>query len=195
MPPPPPGSDARATGYRIEARALPVVAGLACHNFWVLRDAAGISLAELHGLATERATGKPVPIGTDAKRHALRAWQFIHQPPYHPAAGTPTMRTLIRAGQPAKVVAQGAPAQIFPRWDAAVAAIAEINARDLDYPAFGLRLAGGTINSNSIYRTFGELMGLQVYIFRGRLQPGVAARVLPTARIAALGHHGRRGSR
>lgn len=175
-------------GYRIEARALPIVAGLACHNFWVLRDTAGIALAELHGLATERATGTPVPIGTDAKRHALRAWQFIHRLPYRPTDGTPTMRSLIRAGQPARVVAQGTPAQIFPRWDAAVAAIAEINARDLDYPAFGLRLTGGSINSNSIYRTFGELMGLQVHIFRGRLQPGVTARALPTARIAALSY-------
>jgi hypothetical protein len=68
--------------YTIEARSLSVAGGRASHNFWVLRDEKGNAVAELHGLATDRKTGKAVPIGTDANQHSLRGWQFIHDGEY-----------------------------------------------------------------------------------------------------------------
>lgn len=61
--------------YTIEARSLDI-AGVASHDFWVLRDERGTALAELNGLATDRRTGEAVPIGTDEARHSLRIWHF-----------------------------------------------------------------------------------------------------------------------
>ena len=46
--------------YSIEARSLGV-AGIAGHNYWVLRDHHGKALAELHGLATDRDSGTAIP--------------------------------------------------------------------------------------------------------------------------------------
>ncbi len=65
-------------------------------------------------------------------------------------------------------------------------AVPELNAQDLDYPNYGFKLFGATINSNSAFRTFGELMGVPVPGFSRRLQPGIGNYMLPRERIAAL---------
>jgi hypothetical protein len=58
--------------WKIEARSLNVL-GFGSHDFWVLRAPDGRIVAELHGLATDRTTGVPVPVGTTSN-HSLRAW-------------------------------------------------------------------------------------------------------------------------
>ncbi|UKE78600.1 hypothetical protein [Xanthomonas graminis] len=150
--------------HSIEARLL-CIAGIAGHAYWVLRDERGNALAELHGLATDRHTGTPIPIGTDARRHALRAWHYPHDADYANAnanaIGAPPDRTsYLRDGQPARTAASGDKHEILARWHAALRAMPELNAQDLDYPNYGFKLFGATINSNSAFRTFGELMGV-----------------------------------
>ncbi|MBD1552911.1 hypothetical protein [Pseudomonas typographi] len=151
----------------IEARAF-LIARYWAHAFWVLRDAQGQWLGELHGLATDRRTGQPVPLGY-RRWHTLRAWHF--------EAGQRI--TLCRPGQPVQQAYQGEDAQA--RWDRALALIAPINALDLPYPRGGVHWFGATVNSNSLYATFGQAMGLPVSRFSGLWQPGLANRVFLTA--------------
>ena len=49
--------------YSIEARSF-CIALAWCHNFWVLKNDSGETLAELHGLAYDRIRQKILPIGT-----------------------------------------------------------------------------------------------------------------------------------
>lgn len=172
--------------YSIEARSLSVL-GIAGHAFWVLRDELGEALAELHGLATDRQTGRPIPIGTDARRHALRAWHYPHDADYASAIGArPDRTSYLRDGQPARTAASGDKHEILARWHAAVCAVPELNAQDLDYPNYGFKLLGATINSNSAFRTFGELMGVPVNGFRGRIEPGIGNRMLSPGRTEEI---------
>ena len=60
--------------HTIEARSFRVALAC-CHNFWVLKNADGHTLAELHGLAYDRIAGKILPIGT-TKNHSLRVFAF-----------------------------------------------------------------------------------------------------------------------
>lgn len=173
--------------WRIEARALPVV-GIAAHDFWVLRDPSGKAVAELHGLATERATGLDRPIGTDSDAYSLRAWHFVRpEPPEGLAAAVAGPRgpnySYIGSDQPHVTVASGSRDEVLARWNAAVGAIDTINRRDLDYPVLGVNPFGGTVNSNSMYRTFGEIMNVPVVDFPGRLEPGLDQRTLGTEQI------------
>ncbi|MBB5941216.1 hypothetical protein [Xanthomonas sp. 3307] len=172
--------------YAIEARSFCVV-GIASHNFWVLRDEQGNALAELHGLATDRATGHAIPIGTDEARHSLRAWHYPHTHEYAQSIGAQIDSTsFLRDDQPSRIVVTGDKDHILARWNAAVQAIAELNAMDLDYPRYGIKLFGKTINSNAAYRTFGELMDVPVPAFYGRLAPGLASCMLDRERTEAL---------
>jgi hypothetical protein len=184
--------------YSIEARSLSVL-GIAGHAFWVLRDEQGKALAELHGLATDRQTGTPIPIGTDARRHALRAWHYPHDTGYASSIGAEVDSTsYIRPNQPSLAVATGDKDDILARWNAAVRALPELNAQDLGYPSYGFRLFGETVNSNSAFRTFGELMGMPANSFRGRIEPGIGNRMLSLERTEELryrGQHPRRDIR
>lgn len=176
--------------YSIEARSLGV-AGIAGHNFWVLRDEHGAALAELHGLATDRTTGRSVPIGTDPQTHSLRVWELAHDAEYAARRGIKATReTYIGEGQPSRVVLQAQAEEVLARWEAAVAAKAPLNAMDLDYPSYGVRLFGGTVNSNSTYRTLGEVMGVQVKDFPGIVEPGVHNRMVEPDAINSLRTHG-----
>lgn len=173
-------------GYRIEARLL-CIARIAGHAYWVLRDDRGNALAELHGLATDRHTGQAIPIGTDATKHSLRAWHYPHEADYAKVIGVPPDRTsYLRHGQQTRTAASGDKHEILARWHTAVHAVPELNAQDLDYPDYGFKLLGATINSNSAFRTFGELMGVPVAGFPRRLQPGIGNCMLPRERIVAL---------
>jgi hypothetical protein len=80
--------------------------------------------------------------------------------------------------------------EVLARWGAAVAAKAPLNALDLDYPSYGFRLFGSTVNSNSTYRTLGEVMGVQVKDFPGVVEPGVHNRMVGPDVIDSLRTHG-----
>ena len=172
--------------YSIEARSLGVV-GIAGHNYWVLRDQDGKALAELHGLATDRNSGSAVPIGTDESKHSLRAWHYVHDEQYAASIGTKVdTTTYIAPDQPARTVATGSKDEILGRWAAAANAVQELNALDLNYPNYGFKVFGETINSNSAYRTFGELMDVPVNDFPRRVEPGIGNRMLSPERIEQL---------
>jgi hypothetical protein len=188
--------------YAIEARSLSLLGGVASHNFWVLRDDKGNAVAELHGLATDRQTRQAVPIGTDAERHSLRGWHFIHDAQYARDFGSrQTNASYIQDGQTAVTVMTGSREEILERWKvAARTGVDLLNRTDRDYPNFGVgrqagfdgaynfRVNDSTVNSNSAYRTFGTLMvgGSNVPVFDGPLQPGVNNQVLPSNTILNL---------
>jgi len=160
--------------YIIEARSYRL--GIWSHNFWVLRDEAlKCSLGELHGLAVSRVTGRIVPIGTSSE-HGLRAYVFAHEEAYAARLGIKVEPTRMFDVSPAHPVYEGGDG--LDRWQAAVAAIPLLNEQDLDYPPWGFNFFGATVNSNSAYRTFAELMGIDVYEFPDVVGPGTGNRML-----------------
>jgi hypothetical protein len=168
--------------YLIEARSYRL--GIWSHNFWVLRDETlKCALAELHGLAMSRVTGRIVPIGTTAE-HGLRAYVFAHEEAYAAGLGLKVKVTRMFGESPAHPVYEGADG--LERWQAAVAAIPVMNELDLDYPPWGFNFFGATVNSNSAYRTFAELMGIEVYEFPDVVGPGMRNRMLTLEEIERL---------
>jgi hypothetical protein len=170
------------TTYIIEARSYRL--GIWSHNFWVLRDEMlQCTLAELHGLAMSRVTGRIVPIGTTSE-HGLRAYVFAHEEAYAAKLGIKVKSTRMFDESPAHPVYEGEDG--LDRWQAAVAAIPLLNEQDLDYPPWGFNFFGQTVNSNSAYRTFAEIMGIEVYEFPDVVGPGIRNGMLTSEQIAQL---------
>ena len=175
--------------YTIEARSLGVV-GVASHDFWVLRDENGKALDELHGLATDRKTNIPQPIGTDEEKHSLRIWNFPHDLGYaNSIDAKPTGLTYIKNDQTHMTVLEAPKEEVLARWNAAVAAKEPLNALDLNYPNLGFKVFGDTVNSNSAYRTLGETMGVAVKDFPGVVEPGIDNRMITKEQIEKLRTH------
>ncbi|MDV2449513.1 XVIPCD domain-containing protein [Xanthomonas hortorum] len=172
--------------YTIEARSFKIL-GVAGHDFWVLRDEQGTALAELHGLATDRETGTALLVGTDETKHSLRAWHFPHDAAYAASVGVKvTSTSYIDDSQQSNTIAIGDKDEILARWNTAVKAMPELNVLDLNYPDYGFKVFGDTVNSNSAFRTFGELMSLPVEDFPGSIEPGLGNRMLSEERIEEL---------
>ena len=146
-----------------------------CHNFWVLKNADGHTLAELHGLAYDRISKKILPIGT-TNNHSLRVFAFAHDESYARTAGIPMGSTRMYWKSRARIAYEGEDA--LARWTAAVKAMPLLDALDLTYPPFGFNVRCATVNSNSAYRTFGEIMGIPIPKFAGVLDPGSRHRML-----------------
>ncbi len=177
--------------YSIEARSLNIAGGIGGHDFWVLRDERGTAIAELHGLATDRQTGRPVPIGDDESRYSLRVWHFPHDPAYARSLGVaPNSATYIQDGQPSRTVLTADSREVLARWNNAARSAGELNALDLNYPNLLPNALGNPVNSNSTYRTLGEIMGVQVRDFPGRIEPGVDNRMVTPERIEQMRTHG-----
>lgn len=147
--------------FFIEARAFRLARWFS-HNFWVLRGPEGQWLGELHGLATDRRSGRPVPMGY-VRRHRLRAWHFCPD----------RAVTLCKPGQRVIKVFEGEEAVVRERWALALSCVGPINQLDLPYPAGGIRLWGMPCNSNSVFRCFAHAMALPVPRFPGLWQPGL----------------------
>jgi hypothetical protein len=160
--------------HAIEARSFRVALAC-CHNFWVLKNANGHTLAELHGLAYDRISGRILPIGT-TKNHSLRVFVFAHDQSYAAMLGVPVSSTRMYARSRARAVYQDEDA--LSRWTAALKAVPLLNGLDLTYPPFGFNVLTPTVNSNSAYRTFGEIMGVTIPTFGRVLGPGVLNRML-----------------
>lgn len=172
--------------YSIEARSLRV-AGVASHDYWVLRGPDGKDMAELHGLATDRQTNRAIPIGTDEKKHSLRVWHFVHDKDFAAEHGVkPTRESYIQEGQQHNTVLTGSREEVLGRWNAAVAAKEPLNQLDLNYPNYGFKVFGDTVNSNSAYRTLGEVMGVPVKDFGGVIEPGIDNRMTTAEEIEKL---------
>ena len=163
--------------YTIEARSLKQ-AGIGSHNFWVLRDERGGGVAELHGMATDRKTRGIGFTGTNSEKDSLKVRHFVHN---HTHQDTPALivpidyvgRTFVRHEQASQIVFSGSREEVLARWSKAVNAIPELNKQNLDYPPYGVSLMEKTVNSNSAYRTLGELMGVRIHNFPGVIEPGI----------------------
>jgi hypothetical protein len=172
--------------FSIEARSLNIV-GVASHNFWVLRNlTTGQVIAELDGLAFNRISQMVVPIGT-INDDSLRTFQYVHDDSYISKIGATTKAAVpqYQSGQASRTVFTGDEAAALDRWNTAVNAIPLLNRLDLDYPSLGFSF-GETVNSNSAYRTFGELMGVTVYDFPWVVEPGFDNRMLSPQEIDKL---------
>jgi hypothetical protein len=169
--------------YSIEARSYRIA--IACsHNFWVLKNAdLDTAIAELHGLAYDRVSGRILPIGTN-KNHSLRVFVFAHDAAYAASLGLATGSTRMFARSRSRVVYRGADG--LHRWQAAVSAMAFLDRLDLTYPPYGFNVLKPTVNSNSAYRTFGEIMNVPVHHFPGTFGPGLRSRMIAPSEIAKL---------
>ena len=168
--------------HSIEARSFPIAVAW-CHNFWVLKNADDATLAELHGLAYDRINHRILPIGT-TKDHALRVFLFPHDPAYAATVGRPMHTTRMYSNSRARIAYRGDDA--LARWEAAVAAMPLLDELDLTYPPYGFNVRTPTVNSNSAYRTFGEIMDIPVHDFPRALGPGLRTRLIDTSAIDRL---------
>jgi len=169
--------------YAIEARSFPLLR-FCCHNFWVLKEtSSGTAIAELHGLAFDPNHDCTLPIGY-LPAHRLRMFVYAHDETYARETDAPVYSTRMYAKSRAHVVYDGEDAR--QRWDAAVRAIPALNALDLGYPPYGFNLRAPTVNSNSAYRTFGEIMGVTVHAFSRAYGPGLRSGLIAPERLAAL---------
>ena len=169
--------------YSIEARCYHVALGCS-HNFWVLKDAhRDATIGELHGLAYDRVRKVILPIGTN-RDHALRVFVFAHDDAYAEKLRLPVSSTRMYGRSRAHVAYRGDDG--LERWSAAVAALPLLDALDVDYPPYGFNVLRPTVNSNSAYRTFGEIMDIPVHDFRRMLAPGGRQLMMSRAEIARV---------
>jgi hypothetical protein len=160
--------------HTLEARSFRVLLA-GCHNFWVLKNAEGRTLAELHGLAYDRIDKKILPIGT-TRHHSLRVFHFAHDAAYAAKHELTVGSTRMYSRSRAKIVYAGEDA--LARWEAALEVMPALDRLDLTYPPFGFNVLSATVNSNSAYRTFGEIMDVDVPAFSCVIGPGMRGRML-----------------
>jgi len=129
--------------WQIEARAFRIRFTPFTHNFWVLVSPDGQWGGQLHGLAVDPITQKRYAFGTS--HHLLHAVSDAQIP------------WSMQLGQKITVCEVGSEVEIYKRWQTALVAIPLINALNLAYP--DLWQHPYRPNSNSIFSTFGLLMG------------------------------------
>ena len=170
--------------HRIEFREYPIM-WVACHTFWTLYEDDWL-IGELHGLATDRETGQSQAVGTS--RDVLRAWPYPMQgqaSKMKPANGG--FSGLYSLDQASKVVFEGSKEEALAIWDRAQAAAQALDRLDIVYHILGgvpSDLATG--NSNSAFRTFGDVMGLPMPDLEAMMRPGDRKNLLPKACYADL---------
>lgn len=160
--------------YRIEAAmfklTIPFIDRFV-HNFWILRELESNNVvAQLHGLATSRRNGDILAIGYNSD-HSLRAHCMVYDQELAIQHGWQLSTYALKIDD-SFIVYEGE--DCLQRWQGAVDAITTINSLDLDYPPFGFRLpVSVTINSNSIYHTFGQIMDIPIHKFQGFFHVGI----------------------
>ena len=171
--------------YTIEARQLSI--GPAAHDFWVLKNDQNQIIAELHGFAFSPSKGKTIPIGF-RDEDKLQAYVIPYTDEYIKSLPHDLFKRwqeevggyYAHDNQNSKEIYTGPDA--LDRWNTAVAAIHTINEQNLTYPKFGglgklYGLLGEPANSNSVYSTFADIMGITAYDFPWVLEPGFDERI------------------
>jgi hypothetical protein len=170
--------------YRIEFREYPIM-WVACHTFWTLYEDDWL-IGELHGLATDRETGQSQPVGTS--RDVLHAWPYPmmgQEQKMKPANGG--FSGLYALDQASKVVFEGCKAETMAIWGRGLAAATALNDADIVYHILGgLPSELRTGNSNSAFRTFGDVMGLPMPELEAMMRPGDRKNLLPRESYASL---------
>lgn len=136
--------------WSIQFMQHPLLFGLAGHNYIVIRNQDGEILSELHGLATDTATGRWKYIGT-SPTDLLKIWEFDSARYY-----------LAEKKFPGVVLAQGSKEDVELRWKSAHDCMTKINEKTIPYPPYGFMLRQETENSNSAAYTLGICMGLDI---------------------------------
>jgi len=95
------------------------IAGAAGHNLFVLLDPAGILIGELDGLATDP-SGKIISVGGNLFTSDDHLFVYVF-----------SGKNLFQSSDPQKIIAEGTIDQVFPVWNAALQAAADINAKCL----------------------------------------------------------------
>ena len=131
--------------WSIEARAFQIKYTPFSHNFWALTNAHESHPADqLHGLAFDPKTKVTKAIGNSS--HLL---QIIHDP---------TILWSLQPNQPTVVCITDHEVKVKARWQAALDVIAEINGLKLPYPNLWQHFYKK--NSNTIFNTLGQIMGI-----------------------------------
>ena len=71
-------------------------------------------------------------------------------------------------------------------WEKGVNASQELTKQDRNYPAYGFKIMSKTINSNSAYASYSEIMGLKVHNFRGVVESGIKNRIFTSEQTEQL---------
>lgn len=131
--------------WSIEARAFQIKYTPFSHNFWALTSSYDSHPADqLHGLAFDPKAKVTKAIGNSS--HLL---QIIHDP---------TIVWSLQPNQPTAVCITDSKEIIKARWQAALNAIAEINALKIPYPNLWQHFYKK--NSNTVFNTIGQIMGI-----------------------------------
>ncbi|QDR81616.1 hypothetical protein [Sporomusa termitida] len=143
----------KKTLWSIQARAFRIPYTPFSHNFWALVNPTGKIADQIHGLAYDPKAGITKALGNSS--------HFLHV--VHDAA----IIWSLQPNQPTVVCSTGPESEICNRWQAALNSVFAINALNLPYPNLWQHLY--KMNSNTIFNTIGQIMGV--------VQPG---RLLPT---------------
>lgn len=145
------------------------------HNFWILREVESQTVVgQLHGLATSRRTGKIVPIGY-SRDHCLKAHCITYDAHFASQFGL-QLGTYALPIHACHTVYKKE--DCIQRWLRTKTAIEVINNLDLDYPRGGFSIPiSSTINSNSVYHTFSQVMDISMHKFEGVFQIGIQASI------------------
>lgn len=140
------------SNYTIELSKYPIAGGIAHHNVVVMKDAAGVVVKELNGLATG-ADGSIKPIG------------------YLPSDKLKVYESQGRAysddSQTKATVFSGTQEEVAKLWSVAKACMDDINAKNISYPFFGLFGGQNGANSNSVASTLLKCMDLPLPTLSG----------------------------
>ncbi len=143
----------------------PLFFGLAGHNYLVVRNQDGDIVSELHGLATDTTTKKWKYVGMKSS-DVLQVWKF-DGPRYY----------LAEKGFSGILLNQGTQGEVESIWEKTTDCITLINAQNIPYPPFGVKVSGETENSNSVAYTLALCMGLDARHI-GILTPGETKNLL-----------------
>ncbi|KTD14129.1 hypothetical protein Lgra_0739 [Legionella gratiana] len=141
------------------------------HNYWILRDVkSNAVVAQLHGLATSRKTGRIVPIGY-SRDHSLKAHCITYDVNFATQHGLQLGSFALPIHACYTVYKNE---DCIQHWLRIKAAVEVINNLDLDYPRGGFKVPlSSTVNSNSIYHTFSQVMGIPMHSFEEFFQIGI----------------------
>lgn len=171
--------------YKIAKVQLPIVGGLAGHNFIVLFDDKNQVIGELHGLATKKQCNefnepdiKPIGylLSDRLKFHEIDPTQ--RQPFY-------------KNTYPKEIVFEGTKDEVIAKWEAAIGTGWAINRQDLHYPILGVldlkeSPFNGPENSNSVTSTLLKAMDLPDPPLGLRLTPGEGKQLLTEEALQAI---------
>lgn len=145
------------------------------HDFWILRELErNTVIAQLHGLATSRSNGHIVPIGY-SRDHSLKAYCIAYDPLFANQYDLPFATFALPIHAYFTVYQKE---DCMQHWLRAIKAVEAINDLDLNYPFCGFTIPlSATVNSNTIYHTFAQVMDVPLHAFDGFFHVGIEASV------------------